>query len=294
MTRTTVVTLGLAASGLLCAPRAMAQDTDAPPATPPSEAPTAAAPNETPPAAPPSEELNAPPSEVPPPEQKKDGGMGLEWLWLNADLGYSFADLGSLKGGSSLGIATTSSSGPALGIGAGVRLLFLTAGIRARDIPLSVGNVVEFDGEIGLHSPGSFQFYFGARGGYLFSGNLSANAVAGATEAGGSPPNVSFHGGNVGAMLGFDYYFNHFISLGLDANPEFMFIQRPPVPLPSFPSLPAGVTCPTPIPMLQQTCNQYTTALNSYNQIKSNPLYKESGSSIGVGFIGTLHFGVHF
>jgi len=46
--------------------------------------------------------------------------------------------------------------------------------------------------------------------------------------------------------------------------------------------------------MLQQACNQYTTALNSYNQIKNNPLYKESGSSIGVGFIGTLHFGVHF
>jgi hypothetical protein len=283
----------------------MAQDPEAPaPAPGPTESPAAPpgpAPAEAPPPAP--QEINAPPPETPPSEEK-DRGLGLEWIWLSADVGYSFADLGSLKGGSSLGIATTSSSGPALGIGAGVRLLFLTAGLRARDIPLSVGNVVELDGEIGLHSPGSFQFYFGARGGYLFSGNLSANAVAGATEAGGTPPNVSFSGGNVGMMIGFDYYFNHFVSFGLDANPEFMFIQRPPVPLPSLPPLPtppAGINCNAPPAQGTSICamyaaaqTAYNTAQSSLNAVKNNPLYKESGSSIGLGFVGAAHLGVHF
>jgi hypothetical protein len=41
-------------------------------------------------------------------------------------------------------------------------------------------------------------------------------------------------------------------------------------------------------------CVPYTNALNSYNAIKANPLYKESGSSIGVGFVGALRLGVHF
>ena len=293
MTRTTLATLGLTVAGLLCGPRALAQDAPDAPAPAPEPAPAPAAP--APPATPP-DETSAPPSEPPASsEDKHDTGLGLEWVWLNADAGSSFADLGSLSS-HSLGISTTSSSGPAFGLGAGVRLLTLTVGVRARDLPLAVGNVVELDGEIGFHSTGNFQIFFGARGGYLFSGNLSANAVADATVAGGTPPNVTFHGGNLGFMLGFDYYFNHFISLGLDANPEFMFIERPPVALPGFPMLPAGVSC-TPPPTtgpLVSTCTNYNNALTSYNAIKANPLYKESGSSVGVGFVGALRLGVHF
>jgi hypothetical protein len=296
MTRTTVAvaTLGLAVTGLLGSRRAFAQDSsEAPAPTPPPAAEPAPAPAAAPDqAATTSSDTSSSSSEEP----KHDTGLGLEWVWLNADVGYSFADLGSLSQ-HSLGIATTSSSGAEFGLGAGVRLLSLTVGLRARDLPLSVGNVVELDGEIGFHSTGNFQIFFGARGGYLFSGNLSANALGNAVGNGGTPPNVTFHGGNLGFMLGFDYYFNHYISLGLDANPEFMFIERPPVSLPAFPTLPPGVTC-TPPPAMNSPsyspCNTYTTEQNTYNTLKANPLYKESGSSIGVGFVGALQLGVHF
>jgi len=299
MTRTMLATLGLAMAGLLCAPRALAQDsTDTP-----APAPTEPAPAPSEPAAPapePAPTETAPPpatttSESPPPEEeKKSGDLGLEWVWINADVGYSFADLGSLSS-HSLGITTTSSSGADFGLGAGVRLFGLTLGVRARDLPLSVGNVVELDGELGFHSSGNFQIFFGLRGGYLFSGNLSASAVGNAVGNGGTPPNVTLHGGNLGFMLGGDYYFNHYVSLGIDANPEFMFIQRPPVPLPQIPSLPSGVTCPSNIPQEQtQICAPYASATASYNQLKANPLYKESGSSIGVGFVAAIQLGVHF
>jgi hypothetical protein len=299
MTRTTFATLSLMVTGLLASP-AFAQDstdTPAPASEPaPSPAPTPApepAPAEPPPPAAASDSSTSS-SEEP---KKEDTGLGLEWLWINADAGYSFADLGSFSS-HSLGITTTTSSGAELGLGAGVRLFTLTAGLRVRDLPLSVGNVVELNGEIGFHSPGSFQVYFGARGGYLFSGTLSANAVGGAFGNGGTPPDVTFHGGNVGIMFGFDYYFNHYISLGIDANPEFMFIQRPPVPLPAIPPLTyqgVAVTCPSPVAQVQtNVCAPYTAAVNTRNAILANPVYKESGSSVGLGFVAAAQLGVHF
>ncbi len=310
MTRTMLATLGLAMAGLLCAPRALAQDstdTPAPAPTEPAPAPAEPAPAPAPsePAAPapePAPTETAPPatttSESPPPEEeKKSGDLGLEWVWINADVGYSFADLGSLSS-HSLGITTTSSSGAAFSLGAGVRLFGLTLGLRARDLPLSLGNVGELDGELGFHSSGNFQIFFGLRGGYLFSGNVSASAIGSAAGNGGTPQDVTFHGGNLGFMLGADYYFNHYISLGLDANPEFMFIDRPPVPLPTIPALTyqgMTVTCPSPNAMVQSNvCVPYQNAMNTRNAILANPAYKVSGSSVGVGFVAALTLGVHF
>ena len=305
MRRTTFATLSLLVTGLFASPPAFAQDPTETPAPAPEPSP-APAPE---PAPAPAPAATPPPAESPPPPaasdtstssseepKKEDTGLGLEWVWINADAGYSFADLGSFSS-HSLGITTTSSSGAEFGLGAGVRLFTLTAGLRARDLPLSVGNVVELDGELGFHSTGNFQIYFGARGGYLFSGNLSANALASAAGNGGTPDGVSFHGGNLGFMLGFDYYFNHYISLGIDANPEFMFIQRPPVPLPTIPPLTyqgATVTCPSANSPPVQVCGPYTAAVNQRNAILANPVYKESGSSIGIGFVGAVQLGVHF
>jgi hypothetical protein len=304
MTRTTFATLSLMVTGLLASPPVLAQDSSDTPAPAPAPEPTpepALAPAPTPePAPPPAEpppaasDTSTSSSEEP---KKEDTGLGLEWVWINAEAGYSFADLGSFSS-HSLGITTTSSSGAEFGLGAGVRLFTLTAGLRVRDLPLSVGNVVELDGEVGFHSTGNFQAYFGARGGYLFSGSLSANAVGGALSNGGTPADVTFHGGNLGLMLGFDYYFNHYISLGIDANPEFMFIERPPVPLPTIPPLTyqgQTVMCPSQVMQIQSNvCAPYQSAVATRNAILANPVYKESGSSIGLGFVGAVQLGVHF
>jgi hypothetical protein len=138
-------------------------------------------------------------------------------------------------------------------------------------------NLVELDAEGALHARlGHSDLYLGARGGYAFSGSLSAKTIGAAASSGGAPPNVNVHGGNFGLTLGFDYYINHYFSVGFDGNPEALILERPPAPIP----YPAGTT-----PIMQQIIKQ---------ELEMQPIYKESGSSIGFAFLASVHLGVHF
>jgi hypothetical protein len=204
-------------------------------------------------------------------DESKDSGLGLEWVWLNADVGVSYIGLDSLNS-NNFQIQNTKSVGPAFGAGVGVRLLFLTVGVRARDVPLSALNLWELDGEIAMHTRiDRLDPYIGVRGGYAFDGSLSSGAVQ--AVQGQSPPGFSVHGWNVGPMLGCDYYFSHYFSLGLDLSAEFLFLQRDKPPLPAnFNSLPA------PVQMA------YT----------NSPVYQASGTSVGFGGAAAAHLGVHF
>jgi hypothetical protein len=206
-------------------------------------------------------------------QESEDSGLGLEWVWLNADLGYGYANMESFST-TTLGMQKTSSGGPVVGIGAGARLLFLTVGVRARDLILSdIGNLWELGGEAAFHvRVWHIDPYFGVRGGYNFVGSLSGSSVSVAT--GNTPSDVSVHGFNIGPMVGIDVYFAHAISLGADLDTQFLFISRPPVPLP------AGVT--------QAQINML------YPDPKVQELYKNSGSSAGIQVTPTIHLGVHF
>jgi hypothetical protein len=202
--------------------------------------------------------------------ESRDSGLGLEWAWLNVDLGGSYVGLASLDS-SNLEIQKSSSGGPVFGLATGIRLLFFTLGVRARDLQLSEFNLWEIDGEAAFHvRKDRIDPYFGVRAGYAFVGTLRARAV---DDPGGGSSGVTVHGYNAGLMFGCDYYFDHFISVGLDINPEALFLQRPKA------ALPAGFSELSPA---QQTA------------VRTNPLYQESGSSIGFGFAGTAHFGLHF
>lgn len=202
-------------------------------------------------------------------DEPHDSGLGLEWLWLDADLGASYVGLDSLNS-STFSLQHSSSSGAAFGVGAGVRLLFFTVGARARDLQLSSFNLWEIDGEAAFHMRiDHVDPYFGFRGGYAFVGSLSSTDIGSPT---GTSPDVSVHGYSAGLMAGCDYYFNHFVSLGVDLNPEFLFLQRPKVAPPAdFSALPPA----------------------AQTQVENSPLYQASGTSIGFGFTGTAHVGVH-
>jgi len=203
-------------------------------------------------------------------DESRDSGLGLEWIWLNADIGASYVGLDSINS-STFSLQHSSSSGGAFALGAGVRLLFFTVGARARDLQLSSFNLWEIDAEAAFHMRiDHADPYFGLRGGYAFVGTLSSSAIG---SPGGTSPDVSVHGYSAGLMAGFDYYFNHFLSLGLDLNPEFLFLQRPKA------ALPAGFDLLPPAAQME---------------VLSSPLYQESGTSVGFGFTGTAHFGVHF
>jgi len=211
-------------------------------------------------------------------QRDRDRGLGIDWVWLDAGAGYSWVGVDSIDT-SKLQLQSTKIAGPTVSVAAGVRFFFLSVGVRARDQFLSNLNLWELDGEVALRTRfDHFDPYVGLRGGYVFNGALSSGASQ-AVE-GASPSGISIHGWNVGPMIGCDYYFNHFVSLGLDFNGEFLFLERPPV------QLPAALTDPMQIaklPPAQQQAAQAAIAA-----------YRESGSSVGFGANGSLHVGVHF
>jgi hypothetical protein len=211
-----------------------------------------------------------PPTYTPSSDQSQDSGLGLEWVYLNADIGGAYTNLQSLSE-SNLALQQTSSAGPAFGLAAGVRLLFFTLGVRARDLQLSNFNLWELNGEAAFHIRiWRIDPYFGVRGGYAFVGTLGSGAAT--LAAGGSSSDVSVHGINVGPMMGLDVYLSSLVSLGVDGNAEFLFLKRPPAPLPP------GVT-------------QADLAMAPAQE---QQLYNVSGSSVGFGAVLTAHLGIHF
>jgi hypothetical protein len=205
-------------------------------------------------------------------EQNDDSGLGLEWVWVNAEVGGSYVNLQSFNS-SSLALQHTETGGPVMGLAAGVRIVFFTLGLHVRDAVLSsIGSLWQIDGEAAFHTRiGHFDPYFGVRGGYNFVGSLSADSAQGVN--GSAPPGVSVHGFNVGPMFGFDYYFTSLVSIGLDLDSEVLFMQRPvaAVPLP-----PGGVAS---LPPQGQQLYQ---------------LYQQSGSSVGLSATLAPHLGLHF
>ena len=207
-------------------------------------------------------------------QESEDSGLGLEWVYLNADAGFGYANLESFST-TTLGMQKTASSGPAFGVGAGVRLLFLTLGVRARDLILDMGNLWELGGEAAFHiRVWHIDPYFGVRGGYNFVGSLGTDTVGAAV---GNTQGLSVHGFNVGPMAGIDIYFNHNFSIGADVDAQFLFISRPPVPVPG------GLTAAQAV---AKAPPQY--------QAQAQMLYGSSGSSAGMQVTPTIHLGVHF
>ncbi len=219
---------------------------------------------------PPGMSTYTPPPATAPSDESQDSGLGLEWVYLNADAGFAYTNMESLSA-TNLALAKASSAGGAFGIGAGVRLLFFTLGVRARDLQLSAFNLWELNAEAAFHIRiWRIDPYFGVRGGYAFVGELGSTSVN--VLSGSSTSDVSVHGVNVGPMFGIDVYLSSLVSIGGDANAEFLFLKRPAAPLP------AGVT-QADVMMLPPQQQQ---------------LYQLSGSSVGFGVIATAHLGLHF
>jgi hypothetical protein len=209
------------------------------------------------------------PQAAPPPnDESQDSGLGLEWVWANADIGAAYVNLQSFDA-TNLALQKTETSGPTYGVAAGIRLLFLTVGVRAEDLQLaSIGSLWELSLEAALHTRiGRIDPYLGVRGGYNFVGTLSSNSVQ--VAGGNTPPDVSIHGFDIGPTFGLDVYLVKYVSLGVDLDAQFLFLQRPK------PALPAGIT-------------------ESMLPVQYQQLYDNSGSSVGFGVTGTAHLGLHF
>lgn len=203
--------------------------------------------------------------------ERADSKRKFELFWVNADAGGTYMNLSQLSS-DSLAVEKAASGGPSFSLGAGVRLVIFTLGVRARyHHLLSAYNMWQLNGEAGLKIPiGKLDFAFGFHGGYSFVGNLADAAVATNTATPTNADAVKVRGFNVGLDLGLDYYVTPIFSVGAAVFADFLFLKRPAL------DKPGGLTA------------EQSAALDA------DPLYQQSGTSAGFGVGGGLRLGLHF
>ncbi len=199
--------------------------------------------------------------------EKEDSGRGLEFLWLNAEVGYENLGLQTFKANNLVdaGVVKTTQNGLLYGGGIGARLVFITLGARFR-----LGNFSEFqmwtlDAELGLRIPlGDLEPYFTFAGGYASMGSFNASNIGQDFNSAG----VSITGYNLRGGFGLDYYLSPAFSLGANLTGEMLVLTRP------------GVD-PSKL--------QSGGASNAASDV-----YKADGSSIGAAVAITAVAGLHF
>lgn len=203
--------------------------------------------------------------------EREDSGRNFELFYVDTNLGISNINMSQFSS-DSLQIEKASSTGPMFGLGAGIRLVVLVLGVRARYNALSAFNMWQLNGELGFKIPISkLDFLIGLHGGYSFVGSVGEGTAASSNSA--TPTNddaVKIRGFNAGLDLALDYYITPIFSVGAGFMADFLFLNRPPV------DPPAGLTAD------QQAL------------IEADPLYQKSGTSAGLQLTGGLRLGVHF
>jgi hypothetical protein len=179
--------------------------------------------------------LTPPPTSAAPPGQgetlqqleraeREDAGRGLEFVWLNVEAGYEYISLQTFEANSVVDAELVKDSGSALafGVGAGVRLIFLTLGGRFRLAQFSDWDLWTLNGELGLHIPfGIIEPSFTFSAGYA---SLGAFSVQGATGLDVDSVDVSGFNARLGA--GLDWYVNPLLSLGVQGTGELLALWR--------------------------------------------------------------------
>ncbi|HYP87794.1 MAG TPA: hypothetical protein VEQ59_06565 [Polyangiaceae bacterium] len=191
---------------------------------------------------------------------QEDSGRGLEWVWLNAEIGSQHLGLRTFKGDQLVddSLVKTTQTGVVYGVGAGVRILVFTVGARFRLASFSQWQLWTLGLEGGFHIPlGSLEPYFTVGAGYASLGSFSTSAPA------SSQADVKGFNGRVGA--GLDYYLSNTFSLGANLTGDVLFLSRPKV---------SGASA--------STTGQEAT------------VYAKDGSSIGAGATLTAVVGLHF
>jgi hypothetical protein len=203
--------------------------------------------------------------------EREDSGRNFELFWVDSYLGGSYIDMRQFSS-DTLQIEKANSSGPMFALGAGIRLVVLVLGVRAKYNALSAFNMWQLNGEVGFKIPISkVDLLIGAHGGYSFVGSVSDGTVAASsTTAPSATDAVKIRGFNAGLDFALDYYVTKMFSVGGGVFGDFLFLNRPPVPIPA--GLPAD-----------------QAAL-----LQADPLYQKSGTSAGMQLGGALRLGFHF
>lgn len=144
---------------------------------------------------------------------EKDAGRGLNFFWLNAELGFLTMGLSTLGNqGLVAEGAAASGSGFVYGGALGFRLLYFTLGARFRRATLDVFTPWSLVGEAGLRVPiGRLEPYATLSAGYVgISDSVSVTPIGGA---------------DVRLGAGLDFYFSDSFSVGVATSGELLFLS---------------------------------------------------------------------
>jgi hypothetical protein len=189
---------------------------------------------------------------------RRDSGRGLEFVWLNGEIGVGHFGLGTFKKDDLLGPGPgTTQTGLVVGGGAGLRLVFWTLGARFRYGAFSDWKLWTLGLEGGLHMPlGALEPYATLGVGYASVSPSVEIAELDGTAGSGS---ASAKGLDARLGVGVDYYLTNMFSVGLNVTGDMLVLSRSAVD-----GAAAGTT------------------------------YASDGSSIGAGVTATFVGGLHF
>jgi hypothetical protein len=205
-------------------------------------------------------------------------GPTSQHLWIDAQAGIESVSLETFNAdfdAVSAGLLPSSGVGPTANVGAGIRLVFLTLGVRGHvasfedNAPTrSVGawQIWSLDGELGLRAPlGRLEPHGAVAMGYASFGGLG-------TALRGLSAGLDIHG--VDGLLegGVDYWVTRAVSVGADLSGGLLAIVRPGV---------SARDLATP------------KEIGTINEAKARVL-EANGSSVGWMFAATGEVGVHF
>jgi hypothetical protein len=203
---------------------------------------------------------------------REDSGRGLEFFWLNGEIGFEHLGMQTFKANDLVDadVVKTTHTGLAFGAGLGVRLVFITLGARFRLANFEIGQLWTLNAELGLRIPlGDLEPYFTFGGGYASLGSFGGDNIGDNFNDAG----VEIRGYNVRGGFGMDYYLSDAFSIGANLTGELLGLTRP------------GVD-----PSKLQASG---SASGDPNQLKSE-VYATDGSGIGAAVTGTAVVGLHF
>jgi hypothetical protein len=168
------------------------------------------------------------PEEPPPPpgetEQqlaqadREDSGRGLEYFLLNGEVGFEHIGLRTLSDDGLVDAdnVPTTQTGAVYGGGIGLRLVFVTGGVRFRFGNFSDWQMWTLNGEVGVRIPyGNLEPYAALGAGY---------ASVGGVQAGDADVDIS--GWNVRAAAGLDWYLSNTFSVGANLSGDLLLLSR--------------------------------------------------------------------
>lgn len=151
---------------------------------------------------------------------REDSGRGLDFVALGADVGFGAVDLGAFSQNLAPGTVSGSGGLVSFGVSAYIRALYFTLGPHFRAGSLDSLSTWSLLLESTMRIPmGDFEPFFGVGGGVLQASGITSQVA-------GEEVQLTATGLDLRALAGVDYYLSDTLSVGAQADLDFLFLSR--------------------------------------------------------------------